>query len=100
LSKAVNAPARHRRGPEKGGHRGADGFDERGLHFWIESVPASIPEVLPKTHPEHGISKEIAAKSAEARDQLVKIHATLAALDPALWAKVEANPDSVAGPLV
>jgi hypothetical protein len=100
LSEAITAPARHRRGPEKGSHRGADGFDERGIMLWIESVPATVPDVLPDDHPEHGISKEIAAMSVAARENLVKIHATLAALDPAIWAKVKADPDNVGGPLV
>ena len=91
LGQASKVPATHRRGPEKGKAKGSECFNERGILEWIEGVPAVVPAVLPTGDPEHGISAEVAKASVQARVDLVKIHATLAAAQPEAWNKIKAG---------
>lgn len=99
LAHGSDHPARHKRGPEAGQFKGSDCFNERNILDWIESVPATVPAVLATTDPEYGISKEVAAASDLARKQLIKIHATLAKMNPVAWDKLKAGAASVPVPL-
>ena len=102
LAQAFTHPPVHRRGPDKGKARGSECFNERGILDWIENVPETVPAVLPSDDPEHGISKEVAKASEQARVDLVKIHATLAAAQPEAWKTIkagQANPDVAPAPV-